>query len=535
MSQTRNIGIIAHIDAGKTTVSERFLYYSGKEYRMGEVHEGNARMDWQPEEQERGITITSAATSFKWGDATINLIDTPGHVDFTAEVERSLRVLDGAVGVFCGVGGVQAQSETVWRQANRYHVPRLAFVNKLDRVGADYFRVVEEIADQLHCRTVSLCVPIGAEGDFEGIIDLVRLVELRFDEESLGAKVIESPIADERREIADLYRSELIERLADVDDNVMNAYLEGRDIDEPTIRAAIRKGTLAQAFVPVLGGAAFRNKGVQPLLDAVVAYLPTPDDIPTVDGIQPKTEKKIVRKTSSSEPFCALVFKVQVDQHGELYYLRVYSGVLEKGQQVINPRNDKKERLSNLYHMHSNAKEPIDRTAAGDIIAATGLRFSGTGDTICDPKGLILLERPSFPDTVISMAVEPKSSADRDRLYDQLTRLTKEDPTFRLSTDEETGQFIMAGMGELHLEVIRNRLIRDFKVEANIGKPRVSYRQTFAKAARARVRVEHSLGGKDHVGEVELVITPDSSIPGVEVEWGDADTLSKAWRPGIED
>ncbi|MEM7262818.1 MAG: elongation factor G [Planctomycetota bacterium] len=533
MAVTRNIGIIAHIDAGKTTVSERFLFYSGKEYRMGEVHEGNARMDWQPEEQERGITITSAATSFKWNDATINLIDTPGHVDFTAEVERSLRVLDGAVGVFCGVGGVEAQSETVWRQANKYQVPRIAFVNKLDRVGSDFFRVVGDIADRLSCTTVPLTLPIGAEGDFEGVVDLVRRIEVRFDEDKLGADVVESPVSEERADEVELYRSELLERIADFDEELMEKVLEGEDPSEELIRGAIRKGTLAQEIVPVLCGAAFRNKGVQPLLDAVVHYLPAPEDIPTIEGLEPKSEKPITRKTEKSEPFCALIFKVQVDQHGELYFLRVYSGKLAKGKQVINPRTGKKERLGNLYRMHSNSKDAIEETVAGDIIAATGIRFSGTGDTLCDQAQPISLEALTFPDTVISMAVEPKSSADRDKLYDQLTRLTREDPTFQLSTDEETGQFIMAGMGELHLEVIRNRLVREFKVEANIGNPRVSYRQTFLAPVRKRVRVTQELGGKEHLGEVELSVTPAPDRAGVEITWGDTGDMPKALQPAV--
>lgn len=533
MVVTRNIGIIAHIDAGKTTVSERFLYYSGREYRMGEVHDGNAKMDWLPEEQERGITITSAATTFEWDGARINLIDTPGHVDFTAEVERSLRVLDGAVGVFCGVGGVEAQSETVWRQADRYDVPRIAFVNKLDRVGADFFRVVDEIGERLDCQTVPLTVPIGAESEFEGVVDLVRNVSLTFPDEKLGAEVVEGPIPAEQEEVAELYRSELIERLAEVDDDLMNRYLEGEEISTEMIQAAIRKGTLARRFVPVLCGAAFRNKGVQPLLDAVISYLPSPEDRAIVHGIDPKTEKPMERSTGEKEPLAALLFKIQVDQHGELSYLRVYSGVLEKGAQYVNPRTGKKERVGNLYHMHSNQREASDRAPAGDIVAVTGLRFSGTGDTLCDPKNPILLERPIFPDTVISMAVEPKSSADRDRLFDQLTRLTREDPTFTLKVDEDTGQFIMAGMGELHLEVIRNRLVRDFKVEANIGKPRVSYRQTLSKAASKSARVETTVGGKEHVGSIRLSVTPDSDVTGVEVSWGDTGDLPKVLQPAV--
>lgn len=533
MTVRRNIGIIAHIDAGKTTVSERFLFYSGREYRMGEVHDGNAKMDWLPEEQERGITITSAATTFQWGNATINLIDTPGHVDFTAEVERSLRVLDGAVGVFCGVGGVEAQSETVWRQADRYDVPRLAFVNKLDRVGSDFFRVVEEIAKRLRCTTVPLVIPMGAESTFRGVIDLVRRVELTFPEDKLGAEVVESTLSDEFAEEAELYRSELIERAAEVDDELMARYLEGDEIPQELLVRAIRKGTIERRFVPVLCGAAFRNKGIQPLLDAVVAYLPAPEDRPIVAGVDPKTEKRVTRKTGEKEPLACLLFKVQVDQHGELAYLRIYTGVLEKGSQYVNPRVDKKERIGNLFHMHSSQREAADRATAGDIVAVTGLRFSGTGDTICDPKHPILLERPIFPDTVISMAIEPKSSADRDRLFEQLSRLTKEDPTFTLTVDEDTGQFIMAGMGELHLEVIRNRLIRDFKVDANIGKPRVSYRQALKREVTKTARIATTIGGKEHAGAVELHAIPKPEIPGVEVVWAKPGDLPKVLQPGV--
>ncbi len=535
MSRTRNIGIIAHIDAGKTTVSERFLFYSGREHRMGEVHEGNTRMDWQPEEQERCITITSAATTFAWGDAQINLIDTPGHVDFTAEVERSLRVLDGAVGVFCGVAGVEAQSETVWRQADRYRVPRIAFVNKLDRVGSDYFRVIEDIESQLHCKTLPMIVPVGSEGDFVGTIDLVRMVRYGFTEETLGAEVQVLEIPEELRETAELYRQELLEKVADEDDEVMALVLEGEEVPEELLKAVIRRGTIERRWVPVLGGSAFRNRGVQPLLDAVVSYLPSPEDIGEVKGLDPKSEKELVRKLDSKEPFSGLIFKVQVDQHGELCYMRVYSGTVKKGEQVINPREGKKERLGNLFKMHSNQRESVETVQAGEIVAVTGLRFSGTGDTLCPPNQQILLERPVFPDTVISMAIEPKSSGDRDRLYEQLTRLTREDPTFQLNTDEETGQFIVAGMGELHLEVIRNRLIREFKLDANIGKPRVSYRQTFADSVTESATVETQVGGKDHHGAIELTVDRDPENPGVSLEWIDSGETPKAWLPGIEE
>ncbi|MGE3163345.1 MAG: elongation factor G [Planctomycetota bacterium] len=529
----RNIGIIAHIDAGKTTVSERFLYYAGREHRMGEVHEGTARMDWLQEEQERGITITSAATSFSWLDATVNLIDTPGHVDFTAEVERSLRVLDGAVGVFCGVAGVQAQSETVWRQANTYRVPRIAFVNKLDRVGSDYFRVVDNVADSFHCVTLPMVVPIGAEGDFEGVIDLVRLKELRYDEGALGASVIESEICPSRREVVDLWRSELLERVADGSDEIAELFLEGSPVPTEVLVAAIRKGTIEHRWVPVFGGAAFRNKGIQLLLDAVVHYLPAPEDIVAVSGTDPDGERQLTRPLNADQPLAALVFKVQVDQHTELYYTRVYSGIMRRGEACLNPRGSRKERLATIYRMHANQREAVEEARAGDIVALTGLRFSVTGDTLCDPKHPIVLERLEFPETVVAMAIEPRSASERERLLEQLERLAKEDPTFKVHQDPETGQVIMSGMGELHLEVIRNRLVRDFKVDAKIGKPRVSYRQSFVGPARRSAEVERLVGGKEQRGTVDLELLPDASLRGVEVEWLDAGGISKEWKESL--
>ncbi|MFQ5653128.1 MAG: elongation factor G [Planctomycetota bacterium] len=535
MGKRRNIGIIAHIDAGKTTVSERFLYYSGREHRMGEVHEGTARMDWQEEEQQRGITITSAATTFDWAGARVTLIDTPGHVDFTAEVERSLRVLDGAIGVFCGVAGVEAQSETVWMQADRYRVPRIAFVNKLDRVGADFFDVYDSIGSRLKCITLPLMVPIGSEAGFRGVIDLVDMKELTFDEEVLGARVLSSPIDGSRRELAELWRGELLERVADGSDEVMELFLEGKEVPACLLRSAIREGTLSQGWVPVLCGAAFRNKGVQPLLDAVVHYLPAPEDVEAVVGQDPRTGADLRRSPHDGEPMAALVFKLQIDPHSELSYLRLYSGTIERGGTCTNPRTGKRERLGNLYRMHSNQRGTIETARAGDIIAVTGLRFSGTGDTLCDPKHPVLLERPRFPETVISMAVEPRTATERDRLHDHLVRLTREDPTFHFETNQETGQFIMAGMGELHLEVMRNRLIRDFNINANVGKPRVSYRQSLRAAARRRVRFERLLGGKEHFGEIDLEVIPIPEIGGVELLWEDAGNLPPPWRPRIEE
>ncbi len=535
MENIRNIGIIAHIDAGKTTLSERILYYSGREHRMGEVHEGTTRMDWQQEEQERGITITSAATSFLWGGVRINLIDTPGHVDFTAEVERSLRVLDGAIGVFSGVEGVEAQSETVWRQADRYHVPRLVFVNKLDRVGSEYFRVLDEIRQKLHCLPLAITIPIGAESEFEGVIDLVRMKELRFEASSLGTKVIAAEVAAERREDALRRRAELVEQVAEHADEVMALFVDGKEIPAEPLLRAIRAGTLARRWVPAFAGAAFRNKGVQPVLDGVVHFLPSPADAGAVPAERVKDGTHVEVQPDEKQPLVALVFKVQVDSHGELSYVRIYSGKIERGSNCLNPRSGKKERIGNLYHMHSNLREAIAEAAAGDIAGVTGLRFSGTGDTLCDPSRPVLLERPRFPDTVISMAIEPRSAADRDRLLEQLERLTKEDPTLALEVSAESGQILMSGMGELHLEVVRNRLERDFKVEANIGTPRVAYRQTFEGSARRRARFERVIGGKEHLGSAEIAVRADPSARACTVEAEDMNGVPPNWRPKLEE
>ncbi len=535
MKPTRNIGIIAHIDAGKTTVSERFLYYSGREYRMGEVHEGNATMDWLEEEQERGITITSAATTFEWADTRVNLIDTPGHVDFTAEVERSLRVLDGAVGVFCGVAGVEAQSETVWRQADKYQVPRIAFINKLDRVGSDYFRVLEEIAAEFGCVCLPLIVPVGSEGEFRAIVDLVTMRQIAFETESLGSKMVIEEIDPAVAETVEMYREMLLDRVADASDEVMEKVLEGEPVPPELLQKVIRKGTLERRWVPVLGGSAFKNKGVQPLLDAIVAYLPDPSDLDHVTGHDLHTGADIQRALVPTDPLAALVFKVQIDTHGEIYYLRVYSGKLTKGQAVLTARTGKKERVGNLYRMHAGQREAIETAVAGDIVSVTGLRFSATGDTLCDQGQPILLENVVFPATVISMAIEPRSTGDREKLHSLLERLTKEDPTFEFHISSETGQFIISGMGELHLEVIKNRLLRDFKVDAKVGKPQVSFRQTLKAGMRRRATFERELGGKEHQGEIDLEVHTDPELAGYEVDWIDAGDLPSAWRPAIEE
>lgn len=537
---TRNIGIIAHIDAGKTTVSERFLYYSGKEYRMGEVHEGSAHMDWLVEEQERGITITSAATSFRWGDTVLNLIDTPGHVDFTAEVERALRVLDGAVGVFCGVAGVQAQSETVWRQADRYNVPRIAFINKLDRVGADFFRVVENVSESFSVEALPLNIPVGTESEFRAVVDLVTMKQYSFDEESLGATVVESEIDEDQQELAELWRGELLDRVSDHDDAVMEIHMEGEEVPEELLRSAIRSGTLARRWVPVLGGSALSNKGIQPLMDAVNHYLPDPGDVSSLEGQDPKSGNAVKIPCGEKDPFCALIFKVQIDTHGELLYMRVYSGELEKGKTAFNPRTGKRERVNSIHRMHANSRENLDKAVAGDIVAITGPRFSGTGDTLCDAKKQVLLEEPVFPETVISMAIEPRSGQDRDRLQEILGRIEREDPTFRTEMNEETGQFVMSGMGELHLEVIRNRLERDFKVNANIGQPRVAYRQMVAREGSSHVKIERQLGGKDQFGEVKVCLVPlEPAQPDEELEpvtWeGGVPPIAPEWVQAVRD
>jgi elongation factor G len=509
-SKIRNIGIIAHIDAGKTTVTERILYYTKKEHRIGEVDEGTAAMDWMPQEQERGITITAAATSLYWNGYRINLIDTPGHVDFTAEVERSLRVLDGAVGVFCGVGGVEAQSETVWRQANRYRVPRIAFVNKLDRVGSDFFRVLDSIRKRLNAVPVAVELPIGREREFEGVVDLIERREIRFDEESRGEKLLVGEVAPERQEEVEEWRARLLEAAADFDDQVMAAYVEGREVGPAAIRAALRKGTLALKINPVLCGSALKNRGIQPLLDAVLAYLPAPEDVGSVAGIHPKTQQEITRDLTPEARFCALAFKSMSDPHGDLTYLRIYSGRLTLGDQVLNSRNEQKERIQKMFLMHANHRERIESAEAGEIVAVVGLRSTFTGDTLTDPHHPILLERLRFPETVISMAIEPKSTADRDRLQEGLEKLSREDPTFKWREDEETGQLVISGMGELHLEILQDRLFREFKVDANVGKPRVAYRQTVRSTATGEGLFERQIGGKNHFARVRVRVVPEA-------------------------
>ena len=532
----RNIGVIAHIDAGKTTVSERMLYYSHKEHRIGEVDSGTATMDWMPEEQRRGITICAAATTIDWKDYRINVIDTPGHVDFTSEVERSLRVLDGAVGVFCGTAGVQAQSETVWRQADTYDVPRLVFVNKLDRVGSDFFRVIEAIRDKLGANVVAAQLPIGREKEFDGVVDLIERRAFRFDAESLGEKVIEEdPPADLEEQVEEL-REKLIEAAAEFDDELMDTYLEGGEIHSDMIRAAIRKGTLAGKLVPVFAGAALRNQGVQPLLDAVCHYLPAPEDMGRIKGTHPHTGKEVTRELLPEEPFCGLAFKTVADSHGDLVYMRVYSGKLKAGTQVINSRTGKKDRAQKLYLMHANHREQLEEVEAGSILAVVGFRHTSTGDTVSDPGNAIALEPPIFPERVITMAIEPISVADRDKLLECLDKLAREDPTFGWRTDKDTGQLVISGMGELHLEIIKERLEREFKVGATVGKPRVSYRQTIMETCSGAGVFDHKLGERSQYAEVSVSVEPGSDESGCEI----VNQLSKEdvpleFQPAVED
>ncbi|MBN1561250.1 elongation factor G [candidate division KSB1 bacterium] len=518
LDKIRNIGIMAHIDAGKTTTTERILYYTGKVHRIGEVDDGAATMDWMQQERERGITITSAAISCMWNGCQINIIDTPGHVDFTAEVERSLRVLDGAVAVFCAVGGVEPQSETVWLQADRYNVPRLAFINKMDRLGADFYNAIEMMKDRLHARPIIIELPVGEGDDFAGIVDLIRMKMLRYDEESLGATWEEIDIADNMLDKAQRYRNLLLETISDYDDTVLEKYLSGGDIQEHEIHTAIRKATLDARAVPVLCGAAVRNKGVQKLLDAIVNYLPAPSDIPPVKGENPFTSKFELRKPSDDEPFAALAFKIQVDPYvGKLTFCRVYSGKIEAGETALNPRTKKKERLGRILLMSSNKQQDVKEASAGDIVAVVGLRDTKTGDTLADPKHPILLEEVTFPVPVIAVAIEPKSKADEERLNNALSALAEEDPTFQVHVDGETGQLLISGMGELHLEIIADRLLRDFKVQANVGKPMVTYRETITNRVRSEIRFERQAGGKGQFAHVVVDVEPAN--PGTKFEF----------------
>ncbi|MDZ7260981.1 MAG: elongation factor G [candidate division KSB1 bacterium] len=519
IEKIRNIGIMAHIDAGKTTTTERILFYTGKVHRMGEVDDGAATMDWMVQEKERGITITAAAITCYWKDHRINIIDTPGHVDFTAEVERSLRVLDGAVAIFCAVGGVEPQSETVWRQADKYRIPRIAFINKMDRVGADFYQAVDMMKTRLGARPIPLQIPMGEGEMFTGLIDLIRMKAVIYHEESLGSTFEEREIPHDLKDRAVKYRTQLLEAVSEYDDLLLEKYLEGAEIEEEEIRAAIRKATLAVSITPVLCGSAIRNKGIQRLLDAIVDYLPSPLDIPAVTGLNPITGKKELRHPSEKEPFSALAFKIMTDPFvGKLTYFRVYSGKVVTGSQVYNANTGRKERLGRILLMSANKREDVDEASCGEIVAAVGLREAKTGHTLCDEKKPILLETMKFPEPVISVAIEPKTKADQDKLGESLNRLADEDPTFQIKTDPETGQTIISGMGELHLEILVDRLLRDFKVGANVGRPQVAYKETIRNKVRTEGRFIRQSGGRGQYGHVVLEIEPSLNGKGFEFE-----------------
>ena len=509
LEMTRNIGIMAHIDAGKTTTTERILFYTGKTHKIGETHDGAATMDWMEQEQERGITITSAATTCFWKDHRINIIDTPGHVDFTVEVERSLRVLDGSVTVLCAKGGVEPQSETVWRQADKYHVPRMVYVNKMDIMGADFYRVVDMMKERLKCNAVPIQLPIGAEADFKGIIDLV-IMKAYYYNDDLGVDVEVKNIPEDMLEMAQKYRDELIEHVAEQDDALLEKYFNGEELTVDEIKTCIRKATIANHMVPVVCGTSYRNKGVQLLLDAVVDYMPAPTDVPAIKGINPNTEEEEERHSSDSEPFSALAFKIATDPFvGKLCFFRVYSGKVEAGATVYNSTKDNNERMGRILQMHSNHRQDIDCCYAGDIAACVGVKNTTTGDTLCDAKHPIILESMEFPEPVIRVAIEPKTKAGQEKMAIALAKLAEEDPTFKCYTDEETGQTIIAGMGELHLEIIVDRLLREFRVEANVGKPQVAYRETITKPAESDTKYSRQSGGRGQYGHVKIRIEPN--------------------------
>ncbi|MGC8938400.1 MAG: elongation factor G, partial [Thermodesulfovibrio sp.] len=536
LEKTRNIGIMAHIDAGKTTTTERILYYTGVTYKIGEVHEGTAVMDWMPQEQERGITITAASTSCMWKDHKINIIDTPGHVDFTIEVERSLRVLDGAIAVFDASAGVEPQSETVWRQADKYKVPRIAFMNKMDKIGADFFMSIESMVEKLGANPVAVQIPIGREDTFRGPIDLIEMKAYYFDDETLGAKFVEDEIPSEYLEGAKKYREKMIEALCDIDDRIMEKYLSGEEITAEEIRAALRKGTIQMKLTPVLCGSAFKNKGVQMLLDAIVYYLPSPLDIPPVKGINPLDGAEISRKPSVDEPLTALAFKIMADPYmGSLTYVRVYSGVLTSGSYVYNSTRNIKERVARIFRMHSNRREEIKEICAGDIAAVVGLKNTLTGDTLCDENNPIVLESIEFPEPVISVAIEPKTKADQEKLSLSLQKISQEDPSFRVSFNEETGQTIISGMGELHLEIIVDRLTREFKVGANVGKPQVAYKETIKMPAKAEGKFIRQTGGRGQYGHVWIEVEPLERGKGFEfVNNIVGGTIPREFIPAVE-
>jgi len=535
----RNIGIMAHIDAGKTTTTERILYYTGRSHKIGEVHDGAATMDWMEQEQERGITITSAATTCFWADHRINIIDTPGHVDFTIEVERSLRVLDGAVAVFDSVAGVEPQSETVWRQADKYGVPRMCFVNKMDRTGADFFRCVDMMEDRLGARALVLQLPIGSEAEYEGVVDLIRMKEIVWKNEDLGAEYEYRDIRDSLAEQAAEYREKLVETAVEMNDAAMEAYLEGVEPDEATLKACIRAGTLdaSVGFVPVLNGTAFKNKGVQPLLDAVIDYMPSPLDVPAIKGVAVDSDKPMVRNSTDDEPFSALAFKIMTDPFvGSLTFVRIYSGVLESGQSLLNSVKNNRERVGRMLAMHANSREDVKEARAGDIVALAGLKNTTTGDTLCDTIKPVVLERMEFPDPVIEVAVEPKSKADQEKMGVALSRLAQEDPSFRVSSDHESGQTIIKGMGELHLDILVDRMRREFSVEADVGAPQVAYRETNTRRAEVDYTHKKQTGGSGQYARIKLVFEPqeDKSLGNTFDSTIVGGSVPKEYIPGVE-
>jgi elongation factor G len=540
ISMTRNIGIMAHIDAGKTTTTERILYYTGRSHKIGEVHEGTAVMDWMTQEQERGITITAAATTCRWDDHVVNIIDTPGHVDFTIEVERSLRVLDGAIAVLDGVAGVEPQTETVWRQADKYKVPRLIFANKMDRAGADFDRCIEMVHDRLGATPLVLQRPLGVEADFVGILDLIRGQELVWSDETLGAEFEASPVSEDRRDLYELHREALLEALSSFDDDLLMMILEGHEPSTEFIEQVVRKATLSSKAVPMLCGSAFKNKGIQPLLDAVIRYLPSPEDVASIKGLRVDgahtTDTVVERPASDDAPFSALVFKIVSEQYGRLSYFRVYSGSLRAGDVAFNPAKGKRERIGRLLRMHANQREDIQECFAGDIVAAVGLKTATTGDSLCDDKNRILLERIDFPEPVIRIAIEPKSKAAQEKLEVALAKLEVDDPSFQVITDGETGQTLIAGMGELHLEIIVDRLLREFNVEANVGKPQVTYRETVTAQGRGEGRFVRQAAGKGQYGHCWLVVKPSAAGAGFTFASSvSSDVIPSEFLPAIEE
>jgi elongation factor G len=535
ISQFRNIGIIAHIDAGKTTVSERILFYTGKSHKMGEVHDGEAIMDWMPDEQERGITITSAVTTCQWKNCDIQIIDTPGHVDFTIEVERSLRVLDSAIGVFCAVGGVEPQSETVWRQADKYHVPKMAFINKLDRIGADFFGTVNMIKERLKAIPLILTLPVGTEDSFEGVIDLVQMQQVIWDDDSLGSSYNYQEISSDLKQQADEYHEKLMETLAEIDDDIMEAYLSEKPVGQETLVGAIRKATIEMKIVPVLCGSALKNKGIQPLLDAVVKYLPSPEDIPPIKGSHPVTGESIECPPRENAPLSALIFKVSMAEGRKLSYVRIYSGKLRVGDEVYNPSRNKKEKVARILRMHANKRERIEESGAGSIVGIIGLKESSTGETLCSSQHPVILENIELYEPVISVAVEPKTHADQDKLDQVLEKFSAEDPTLKVRNDEDTGQTILSGMGELHLEVIISRMLREFKTSVNVGKPQVVYRETIEKRGEATAVFDRDVAGQHHFGEVHLILKPRPRGTGNHFSsQTNPETIPESYIPAIE-